>query len=102
MQYFLDKLIDENYQEFSDIIGLDGISVEQWKADLQNILESAKLINELHVLDNLNPFDYTKLDIASDEGVEKIKVLIQNIFDLHLLGNDELKTKLLVASILSI
>lgn len=99
MQYFLDKLIDENYQEFSDIIGLDGISVEQWKADLQNILESAKLINELHVLDNLNPFDYTKLDIASDEGVEKIKVLIQNIFDLHLLGNDELKTKLLVASI---
>ncbi len=99
MQYFLDKLIDENYQEFNDIIGLDGISVEQWKADLQNILESAKLINELHVLDNLNPFDYTKLDIASDEGVEKIKVLIQNIFDLHLLGNDELKTKLLVASI---
>lgn len=99
MQYFLDKLIDENYQEFSDIIGLDGISVEQWKADLQNILESAKLINELHVLDNLNPFDYTKLDIASDEGVEKIQVLIQNIFDLHLLGNDELKTKLLVASI---
>lgn len=99
MQYFLDKLIDENYQEFSDIIGLDGISVEQWKADLQNILESAKLINELHVLDNLNPFDYTKLDIASNEGVEKIKVLIQNIFDLHLLGNDELKTKLLVASI---
>lgn len=99
MQYFLDKLIDENYQEFNDIIGLDGISVEQWKADLQNILESAKLINELHVLDNLNPFDYTKLDIASDEGVEKIQVLIQNIFDLHLLGNDELKTKLLVASI---
>ena len=99
MQYFLDKLIDEKYQEFSDIIGLEGISVDQWKADLQNILESAKLINELNVLDNLNPFDYTKLDIASDEGVAKIKELINNIFDLNILGNDELKTKLLVASI---
>lgn len=99
MQYFLDKYLDEHYVAFNQIFDLGDITKDEWKQDFQTLLESAKLVNELKVLDNINPFDYKALDIASDSGIAKIKQLIQNIFELNILGDDQLKTALLVASI---
>lgn len=99
IQYFLDDFIDKNYQEFSNIIGVEDLTSDEWKEDFTTILDSAQIVNELNVLDNLNPFDYTNFDITSNAGIANIKKLINNIFALNILGNDELKTKLLIASI---
>lgn len=99
VQGVVDKLIDEKYASFSNIIGLTDLSVDEWKEDFRTILELAKDVNELKVLDNLDPFDYTQLDIASQEGVDNIKAIISAILNLNILGDDESKTKLLFASI---
>lgn len=99
VQGFVDKLIEEKFASFSNIIGLTDLSVDEWKEDFRTILQLAKDVNELKVLDNLNPFDYTKLDIASEDGISNIKAIISAIMNLNVLGNDDTKTKLLFASI---
>lgn len=99
IQHYIEKFVDKNYEAFADIIDVTVLSKEEWKEDIVNILEMAQIANELNVLDSLNPFDYTQLDLVSDEGITNIKDLISHIFDLNILGDDELKTELLMASI---
>ena len=99
-QYFLNKtLADANLNEFEGIVDLEEITNEQWHEDIDTILDIVENVNDLGVLDNLNPFDFNELDITSEEGNAIVKELISNIFDLNILGDDATKTEALLATI---
>lgn len=99
IQHFVDKFVDEKYGSFSDIIDVTILTKEEWKEDITTVLEMAQNANNINVLENLNPFDYTKLDLSTEDGINNIKAIISNIFDLNILGDDQLKTELLFASV---
>lgn len=99
IQHFIEKFVDTKFESFAGIINVNNLSKDELKKDLVNVLEMAQIANDLNVLAGINPFDYTQFDLSSDEGIANIKDLISHIFDLNILGDDELKTELLMASI---
>lgn len=100
MQFYLDKILtDKDFNEFKDIIDVKDLTTDQWKEDFSTILDIVKDVNDLGILDNLNPFDFNKLDITSEEGSTLVKEIISKVFDLNILGDDKTKTDLLLATI---
>ena len=98
MQKFLDEFIDQKANEFGDIVDVNGMSSEEWKEDLKDILDIAKAANEIKVLDNLNPFVYQNLDLTSDQAIANLKLIVEKALGLHILGDNQLKNKLVLAS----
>ncbi len=98
MQKFLDEWIDQKANEFDDIVDVSGMTSEEWKDDLKDILDIAKATNEIKVLENLNPFVYQNLDLTSDQAIANLKLIVEKALGLHLLGDNQLKNKLVLAS----
>ncbi len=87
---------ENEFTDFANIINLKDLTVEDWKADITSILESARLaINELDALS----LDLKEMDIESDDAVEAMKVIIQKVLTLNILGDDSTKEDLLIAVI---
>lgn len=100
VQHFIDKtLADADLVEFEGIIDVTEVTEEEWKEDVHTIVDILVNVYDLGILDNLNPFDFAKLDITSEEGNAILKELISHIFDLNILGDNETKTEILVATI---
>ena len=99
-QYFLNKtLVDANFGEFEGIINIKDLTNEQLHDDVDTIFDILENAKDLGVLENLNPFDFNKLDITSEEGSAILKDLISNVFDLNILGDDATKTEIFIATI---
>lgn len=91
-------LTDENNQltDFANIINLKDLTIEDWKADITSILEAAKLaITDLNALS----LKLDEMDIESETAVEAMKVIVQKLLSLNLLGDDNIKNELLIALI---
>ncbi len=99
-QHLLNKVLGEKgFEEFKDIIDVTELTNDEWKEDFSTILDIAEDVNDLGILDNLNPFDFGKLDITSEAGSQTLKDIISKIFTLNILGDDTTKTELLMATI---
>lgn len=99
IQNVLNKILSTKAPKFENILELNGLTVDQWKEDVNSILEIAKAVNDLNVLNSIDPFDYKNIDLVSDEAIENIKLIVSNAFALNILGNDEVKNSLLTAAI---
>lgn len=99
IDYIVEKLISEKASEFSKILELNNLTADDWKKDFASLLEIAKAANDIKALDNFNPFDYKNLDLTSEQAIESFKTIIDKVLALKILGSDELKNKLLLASI---
>ena len=97
----VEKLINEHAKEFANILEITSLTSDEWKEDLLAILDVVKAVNEIKVLEavDVNPFDYKNLDLTSIQSVENFKKIVDKVLSLHLLGDDELKNKLVLASI---
>lgn len=97
----VEKLINEHAKEFANILEITSLTSNEWKEDLLAILDVVKAVNEIKVLEavDVNPFDYKNLDLTSIQSVENFKKIVDKVLSLHLLGDDELKNKLVLASI---
>ena len=86
---------DSEFKEFNDIINLTSITQEQWKADFKSLVEIGKLaISQLNAL-SLDP---KEMDLTSPASIEALKVIVQKVFTLNILGDDQTKNDLLLAA----
>lgn len=85
------------FTEFANIINLKDLTIEQWKEDINAIIEVAKLaIDKINVLS----LDLKQMDIESKEAIDAMKEIVQSVLTLNLLGDDKTKNDLVLAAII--
>ncbi len=99
VQAYVDEYIANNFEHFNDILDITEMSVEQWQEDFRTLVDIATKVTELNLFDFINDPVITNLDITSPVAIKNIKDVIKGVFALNILGDDEFKTEVLVASI---
>ena len=85
------------FTEFANIINLKDLTIEQWKEDINAIIEVAKLaVDKINVLS----LDLKQMDIESKEAIDAMKEIVQSVLTLNLLGDDKTKNDLVLAAII--
>ena len=86
---------DSEFKEFSDIINLTSITQDEWKEDFKSIVEIGKLaILQLNALS----LEIKQMDLTSDESIKAIQQIVEKVFTLNILGDDQTKNDLLLAA----
>ncbi len=101
IQNAVEKVFTDHATEFKGILELTGLTVDEWKEDLLAILDVVKAASEIKALDaaGKNPFNYKDLDLTSPNAIKNYKLIVDKVLSLNILGDDELKNKLVLASI---